>query len=177
MSIRNNAYFNKLMVGVVLSVGMPNVAFAHNRAFGWGDSDIGRFGSGMSDSELSVFNELDQINPGAGNYAEVMLENSILGEVYIEQVSHKKGNKAKVVQSSDSERSKANIWQYGNANTALITQEGMNNQAYIAQYGSSNKAWISQSGNNNTAASVQFGYGSSMCINQQGNNYLAYMGA
>ncbi len=153
---------------------MSNPVFAKYWSIESGDNSYGKFGYEMSESDLSLFNELDQVNPGAGNYAEVMIERSISGDVSIEQYGHKKGNKAKVVQS-DSDGSVAKIWQKGKSNTALITQTGANNRAYIAQHGKSNKAWINQDGDNNIAAILQKGRGSSLSINQTGSGNEAYV--
>ncbi|WP_223159343.1 curlin subunit CsgB [Vibrio sp. Y2-5] len=190
MSIRNNACFSMLVMGIVLYLAMSNLAWANNDLQGQsyyqsesnhgGESrhhdhsknrrhtHAGEFGY---DLDLSEFNELEAISTN-DNYAEVVLENSILGNVYIEQGSQIAGNKAKVIQS-DSVGSEAGIWQYGGDNTALITQTGKFNEAYIAQYGYGNNAWIHQAGNNNTAAIIQYGYGSSLSINQTGNNNQA----
>lgn len=190
MSIRNNACFSMLVIGIVLYSAMSNLAWANNDLGGQayyqsesnhgGDdrhhenfnnrrhTQVGKFGYGL---DLSNFNELDSM-PTDDNYAEVVLEDSILGNIYIEQGSSIAGNKAKVVQS-DSVGSEAGIWQYGGDNTALITQTGKFNKAYIAQYGYGNKAWINQAGYNNTAAIIQYGYGSSLSINQTGSNNQA----
>ncbi|MGG5574833.1 curlin subunit CsgB [Vibrio diazotrophicus] len=191
MSIRNNACFSMLVMGIVLYFAMSNLAWAndlqgqiyyqsesnhgggsrhrdHSKKRKYTQSDD--FGY---DLELSKFDELDFISTD-GNYAEVVLEGSKLGNVYIEQGSSIAGNKAKVVQS-DSVRSEAEIWQYGGDNTALITQKGNFNTAYIAQYGYGNNAWINQSGYNNTAAIIQYGYGSSLSINQTGSNNKAIL--
>ncbi len=191
MSIRNNACFSKLTTGLVcICLAVPNLVWAnqnnyfqkngngkghsnidnHNHSHHKDSTKVGEFGV---DIDLSTFNELDAVVTD-DNYAEVVLENSILGDVYIEQASRYSGNKAKVVQSN-SKRSEANIWQYGGDNTALITQEGVQNKAYIAQYGYGNDALINQSGNYNTAAIIQYGYGSSLSINQTGNNNQAYI--
>ncbi len=106
------------------------------------------------------------------NYAEVFLEDSILGNVYISQENGNAGNKAKVVQS-DSIRSDAGIWQNGSSNTALITQSGKNNRAYIVQDGYGNKAWVNQAGYNNEALIAQYGNGSSLSVNQTGSHNKA----
>lgn len=135
---------------------------------------MGQFGVGMAE-DLSSFNELAAVVT-KDNYAEVELERSISGDIYIEQGSGFSGNKAKVVQS-DSSGSRAGIWQYGADNTALITQSGSGNQAYIQQYNYGNEAWINQDGNNNTAVMVQYGLGagSSISINQRNDNNHAYI--
>ncbi len=179
------------MIGIVCGCLMiPNLALAkQTNYFQLDGSDSGYSNSGIShqihnnnstkvgnfgvDVDLSTFNELEAVIT-EDNYAEVVLENSILGEVNIEQGGHFSGNKAKVIQSN-SNRSEANIWQYGGDNTALITQDGIQNKAYIAQYGYGNDALINQDGNYNTAAIVQYGYGSSLSINQTGNNNQAYI--
>lgn len=174
MSIRNNTYFRMLVTGVVLLMTMPNLVWADN----WDNQNKpqirGHFGIGM-DEDLSSFNELAAVVT-KDNYAEVELERSISGDVYIEQGSGLSGNKAKVVQS-DSDGSRAGIWQYGADNTALITQSGTGNQAYIQQYNYGNEAWINQNGDNNIAAMVQYGLGisSSISINQRGDNNQAYI--
>ena len=181
-----------LVMGIALYLAMSNLAWANDlkvQSYYQSESNHGggsrhrdhsknrkhtqrdNFGY---DLELREFDELDSISTN-GNYAEVVLEDSILGSVYIEQGSSIAGNKAKVVQSDNSVGSEAGIWQYGGDNTALITQKGNFNTAYIAQYGYGNNAWINQAGYNNTAAIIQYGYGSSLSINQTGSNNKAIL--
>lgn len=185
MSIRNNACFNVRIIGFLLFLLIPNLVWS-NEKYSHSEYEShysnngkydhvnntreGRFGL---DSDLDSFNELEAVQSD-NNYAEVVLENAILGDVTIDQASLVKGNKAKVIQDH-SIRSEAYIGQYGGENTALITQQGIQNKAYIYQYGMNNDALISQDGKYNTAAIIQYGYGSSLSINQTGNNNQAYI--
>lgn len=200
MSIRNNTCFNVRMMSFVLVISMSNLAWAnktdsknyfqsnssdgtrfdyqrthnrHNRDVVKNKGTVVKSGEFGLDLELSTFNELSDIVTNY-NYAEVILEDSNSGNVYISQQTGNAGNKAKVVQS-DSVRSNAGIWQKGSNNTALITQSGENNRAYIAQDGYGNKAWINQAGYNNEALIAQYGSGSSLSVNQKGNHNKAFI--
>lgn len=53
-----------------------------------------------------------------------------------------------VIRQARTSNSEAGILQQGNANSALLTQNGNNNQGYISQFGNSNVATLTQTGNN-----------------------------
>lgn len=126
------------------------------------------------------FIEFDELNTSSGNYAEVILNNSVDSNVFINQHHIGNGkNKAKVIQDK-TDSSTAIVSQTGSDNTGMVEQSGRKNVAVLVQTGQDHTGYIKQDGDFNLAYLEQCSgrrclssYGSDISISQVNDNNIA----
>lgn len=104
--------------------------------------------------------EIEQI----GMHNNANIETAGINRASITQEGIK--NNANIKQNFALFGNNADIFQYGNYNSAFQTQSGLNNYVYVEQLGAFNTVNQMQNGNNNSASAKQYGIGNTVSQQQ-----------